>query len=159
MWFSFQHAPRRTNCSHLCQTQALFRNNIGCVLFIGEIKAVLTDTVEETSPQFFLSNQSSWCSILYFILQTSRLFGTYGRSVIICGFSFYLCTRPCVLMLELLLGTVACMAETVGLPIFWVIFLSQAALPPYVCSHCCNQTVKSGTINTWAKSPSQCARK
>lgn len=30
------------------------------------------------------------------------------------------------------LGSVACVAEAVGLPGFWVIFLSQAALPPCV---------------------------
>lgn len=30
------------------------------------------------------------------------------------------------------LGTGACVAEAEGLPFFWVIFLSQAALPPCV---------------------------
>lgn len=128
MRFSFQHDPKTTNWSRLCQARALFRNNMGCVLFIWELKAILTDTNEETSPQIYLSNQSSWCSILYFIiLQMSRLFGTFGRSVWIFLLPAYLAMCP-----DASLGTVACVWDTQACQYSGCFFLSQAALPPYV---------------------------
>lgn len=90
---------RRTNCSHLCQTHALFRNNIECFIYLRQKQH--EQTLMKKPLQFFFVQ--SVLLMLHFVLllccKPAGVFGPSGRSVIICGFSFYLRTRPRVLTL------------------------------------------------------------
>lgn len=71
--------------------------------------------------------------MLHFVLHYTENQQAFWYLCMICNhlwvslFPVYLAMCP-----DAGLGTVTCVAETGGLPIFWMIFLRQAALLPYV---------------------------